>query len=332
MPGSPASPTGAAGRYFDGATADAHAVTVLATPTVLRACGADGREMLAWPVARVIRLPDGAEGMETLTVSGSMARLVVPRMALPPALMRRRRLPVLGIAAGGVLMGTIVALLSFAEVPAAVERPLGNALRRAVLAGARPCQGAAGHAALGGLAARLSATARIADPVRVYVVSAPEVNAYTLPGHQIVVLSGLIEATNARGMAGVMAHEIGHVAARDPIHGLARGLGLLAIEAISGQALVAQIGQFGLLAYDRSVEARADAFAVALLRDAGLRADGLSSFLAGLEAGQQPGSAWLSDHPALKDRIRATATGPDGAEPMTDAEWGAVRAMCAATG
>ncbi|MDX7324874.1 M48 family metalloprotease, partial [Providencia rettgeri] len=66
------------------------------------------------------------------------------------------------------------------------------------------------------------------DPrLEVDVVKLPMVNAVTLPGGRIVVFDGLIRAAKSPDeVAGVVAHEIGHVRHRDVMEGLLRQFGL----------------------------------------------------------------------------------------------------------
>ena len=91
------------------------------------------------------------------------------------------------------------------------------------------CRGAAGQAALDDLARRLSAAADLEKPVRVRVINWRVVNAFAVPGGQIGVLRGLIEhAQSGDEVAGVLAHEIGHVAHRHPTVGMLRQLGVAA--------------------------------------------------------------------------------------------------------
>ena len=58
-----------------------------------------------------------------------------------------------------------------------------------------------------------------------YIINSAMVNAFALPGGHIYLTRGLIERTeNGAELAGVLAHEIGHVAARHGIQKLERHL------------------------------------------------------------------------------------------------------------
>src|SRR4026209_2690544 len=115
------------------------------------------------------------------------------------------------------------------------------------------------------------------------VVNAKDINAFALPGGPMYVNRGMIEAAHSEGeMAGVMAHEISHVALR---HGTAqatkgRKYGLLAgILGIGGQILggpagaAAQIAGQGVVVYflkfSREYETEADILGAQILAPPG---------------------------------------------------------------
>ena len=65
------------------------------------------------------------------------------------------------------------------------------------------------------MVARLDADARLPYPLRVSVLDHGMANALAVPGGRILIFRGLLEAAdNPEEVAGVLAHEIGHVAAR----------------------------------------------------------------------------------------------------------------------
>ncbi len=98
--------------------------------------------------------------------------------------------------------------------------------------------------------------------------------------------------------------------------------------------MIAGLGQLlGASAYTREVEREADAIATELMNAAGYDARHLGVFLERVEAGEGEPSdelAFFSTHPPSADRansIRGNAR--RGAPALTDAEWTAIRAMCA---
>lgn len=147
------------------------------------------------------------------------------------------------------------------------------------------------------------------------VVNASDINAFALPGGPMFVNRGMIEAARSEGeMAGVMAHEISHVALR---HGTAQatksqGAGVQ-LGAIGGAILGAIIGgnvgdivaqgtQLGLgaylLKYSREYETQADILGSQILARAGYDPLDLARMFETIEKeGGNRGPEWLSSHP-----------------------------------
>jgi predicted Zn-dependent protease len=160
---------------------------------------------------------------------------------------------------------------------------------------------------------------------RFYVVEDEELNAFAAPAGYIYVNTGtLLAAKNASELAGVIAHEIGHVAYRHVANNYNRqrntglayragvvaawlfggGLGASAAQLGGGLAAMAYLNQFG-----REAEMQADAFAVAAMPRAGWDPNGLLTFFETLQGEGGPHvPAFLSSHPATQDRIDATRT------------------------
>jgi predicted Zn-dependent protease len=144
------------------------------------------------------------------------------------------------------------------------------------------------------------------------------VNAFATPGGYLYVYSGLIMAAdNEAELAGVMAHETGHVVARHSARQMVDAYGL---EAVAGLALgknpglleqvVAGVGTKGfMLANSRSDETEADEYGARYSAAAGYDPHGLVTFFEKLkrQEGNSPSFlAILSDHPATPDRIDHT--------------------------
>jgi predicted Zn-dependent protease len=151
---------------------------------------------------------------------------------------------------------------------------------------------------------------------QVNVIDDPKtVNAFATPGGFLYVYSGLLAAAEDEAqLAGVMAHETGHVVARHSARGMVTAYGLEAVVALAtGQNpnLLAQIASSiaanGLmLAHTRADETEADELGVRYASAAGYDPHALSQFFRILQAkqGSMPGvMVYLSDHPATGDRI-----------------------------
>ena len=144
------------------------------------------------------------------------------------------------------------------------------------------------------------------------MVRRPEANAIALPGGQIYVFRGLIEkADTADEVAGVIAHEIGHVAHRDGTKavlqagGLSFLFGMLLGDFVGGGAVVIAAKSVLQSSYSREAEAAADAYGAALMNKAGGNARALATMLGKIGGATEPGMKILLDHPETKARIAA---------------------------
>ncbi len=150
------------------------------------------------------------------------------------------------------------------------------------------------------------------------IVNASDINAFALPGGPMYVNRGMIEAARNEGeMAGVMAHEISHVALR---HGTSQAtkqsnplaqlgaIGLILGGAILGGQTGAQLGQMVVagyfLRYSREYETQADTLGAQILADAGYDPQDLANMFKTIQAENKGGNPpeWLSSHPNPSNR------------------------------
>ncbi|HEY6231702.1 MAG TPA: M48 family metalloprotease [Pyrinomonadaceae bacterium] len=146
------------------------------------------------------------------------------------------------------------------------------------------------------------------------VVNASDINAFALPGGPMYVNRGMIQAARTEGeMAGVMAHELSHVALR---HGTAQATkaqkyGLLAgILGIGGTILggpgLGQLAQGSVgvyfLKFSREYETEADLLGARIMANAGYDPRDLANMFRTIESQGGGGGGFLSDHPSPKDR------------------------------
>jgi hypothetical protein len=159
-------------------------------------------------------------------------------------------------------------------------------------------------------------------PFTIKVIDSDEVNAFALPGGFFYVNKGLIlAADNEAEVAGVMAHEIAHVAARHAMENQAKGMlaeiGLLAgsifLGGIGGMLInnAAQFGALlGFMKFNRNAETEADVLGVQYLYAAGYDPNAMSTMFEKLSAKnkKKPGtiSKLFSTHPQSIDRMEAT--------------------------
>jgi beta-barrel assembly-enhancing protease len=145
------------------------------------------------------------------------------------------------------------------------------------------------------------------------IVNARDINAFALPGGPMYVNRGMIEAARSEGeMAGVMAHEIAHIALR---HGTSQAtkqssplnqigtIGLILGGAILGGQTGAQLGALGAQAwmttYSRDYERQADILGAQIMARAGYDPRDLANMFRTIEqqSGGSRGPEWLSSHP-----------------------------------
>src|SRR3954469_12800846 len=159
-------------------------------------------------------------------------------------------------------------------------------------------------------------------PFTIKVIDSDEVNAFALPGGFFYVNKGLIlAADNEAEVAGVMAHEIAHVAARHAMENQAKGMlaeiGLMAGSIFLGGLggmLINQGAQFGALLgfmkFSRSAESEADMLGVQYLWAAGYDPNAMSTMFEKLAAKnkKKPGtfSMLFETHPQSVDRLEST--------------------------
>lgn len=137
-------------------------------------------------------------------------------------------------------------------------------------------------------------------------------NAFALPGGTIVMTDELVKLVDgdAEVIAGVLAHELGHVRHRDGMRMLiqASAVGVLASVVVGDfNSLLATVPVvLGQSAYSREAERRADAESARLLRDAGLSPAVMVTFFEKIakEQGEHRLGIAIASHPADEERIR----------------------------
>jgi len=150
-------------------------------------------------------------------------------------------------------------------------------------------------------------------------VNLREINAFALPGGPMFINRGMIERAHSEGeVAGVMAHELSHVALR---HGTAQQTKATpyAVGSVAGQILGAIVGggwgqvisqgsQFGFgaafLRYGREYEKQADLLGSHIMAAAGYDPRDMANVFRTIERESGPGGPqWLSDHPNPGNRF-----------------------------
>jgi hypothetical protein len=152
------------------------------------------------------------------------------------------------------------------------------------------------------------------------VVNQSDINAFALPGGYVFVNRGVLDnARNEGEVAGVLAHEISHVALRHGTHQASKAYLAQAGISILGGILGGKVGQgtaqiinavggLGLnalfLKYSRDLESEADVRGAQILAASGYSPTDMVNFFTTLEkVDTSKKTNWLSDHPAPPDRI-----------------------------
>ena len=216
----------------------------------------------------------------------------------------------------------LAAAVACAPLSIPEERALGEDVDREVRSEVRLVHDEAVERYVREIGARIvDASAPHPFDYRFHVVDEPkEVNAFALPAGYIYIHTAiLLNARSVSEVAGVMGHEVGHVARRHVANnyrrqqgvGILRALGVITA-AVLGGGLAAEAANLGgglaamayLNTFSRDAEHEADAFAVEVLPKAGYDPNGLVSFFDTLmRQSGGGGPEFLSSHPATESRI-----------------------------
>lgn len=149
------------------------------------------------------------------------------------------------------------------------------------------------------------------DNITIHVIESDDINAFALPDRNMLVYTGLIKYCNsAEELAGVIAHEIGHMEKNHVNKKLVKEIGVAMLTVIVGgdsnRETLAELAKvLSSTAFDREQESDADIFAVEALTKSNIDPEHLSNFLFRLarEKDDLPKSLeWISTHPNSKDR------------------------------
>jgi Zn-dependent protease with chaperone function len=356
----PPGPGGPMAVYFDGTSNRRHRVTLAFNDQL--EINADGHTLALWPFADIRRAdsPSGTLRLTCLTAP-ALARLEIRDAAVAAQVTSRctgldANLPGhRGIAAivgwslaaavsiiAVVLFGVPLAADRLAPlVPPALERRLGDVAEGQVkvLFGNKVCNDPAGQAAFNKLVNTLRAAAGMDVSIETAVLSTSVPNAFALPGGKVYLFNGLLaKADNPDEIAGVLAHELGHLRHRDNTRNLIYNggtsflIGLLFGDVTGSGALIFASRSLVTASYSREAERNADTFSIDVMHELGRSPKAMGELLfrvTGKEV-DKPLSI-LANHPLTEDRLaRMTSedrpvTGP----PLLSAEeWASLKAIC----
>ena len=353
------------GKYFDGESAAAQDVRVSFGAFALSIETSSNR--VEWDYRDLILSPGPADDIRIGVKRFPDALLVLPHTAhaalqeKAPNLFDRKRARRRFTALVAALIGGAAAVgaVLFIGVPAAsgpmaqatprsFELTIGANMAAQITTIFRPCKGVE---ALGLVAPAIDEFAGNADvgfPITFQFVKTPAPNAFALPGGQVMATAGLLDALgdDQEAFWAVIAHELGHVRARDGLRAFYRNAGLgVALEIITGGSGAAQQavllgGQISQLRFTRIQEEAADQTAFEILEQARLDPSALARAFEKIEAYANTVSdagddedgmpGWMKTHPNTDARIqaaRARARQGDN-PPLSDAAWRTVTGAC----
>ena len=355
-----AAPTRPAVTFLDGTSSRRRDVTL----KLADVCEVlDGETVVAsWPFAD-LRRADGAVGtLRLMCISAPLlARLEIRDPALAAEL--ERRAPSLDADLPGTKGVTVIVAWSVAAlvsivlmvlyvvplaadrltplVPYAVEKRIGEVVDKQVkvIFDGKQCESPEGKAAFIKLVDMLRRAGDIDATADAAVISNDTANAIALPGGKIYVFEGLLaKAENVDELAGVIAHELGHVKNRDGLRGLIYNggtsflIGLLFGDVTGSSAIIFASRELFQASHSRDSERSADQTTIEVMRKLGRSPKPMGEFLlrvTGKEKGK--GLALISSHPLSEDRLARMSqqdASPTAPPLLSASEWAALKAIC----
>jgi predicted Zn-dependent protease len=168
------------------------------------------------------------------------------------------------------------------------------------------------------------ASLRPAMLYKFHVIQSREINGFSLPGGHIYITTALLKLANDNELASVLAHEVGHVAARHSLktlkqsqeyNDIAKQIGeLTGVAGDAARDLGVALGQIGggwmLTFHTRDEEREADFLGVRTMPRAGFDPHGMVTMFQKLQRIEEENSNLLgslfSDHPDAEERIANT--------------------------
>ena len=227
--------------------------------------------------------------------------------------------------------------------PISWEQRLGDYTVAAIVGNKTVCKSQAGVNSLNKFIYTLGAGAETPVDVSAQVVQSKDINAFAAPGGKIVIYSHLIEtADNEDELAGVIAHEMGHLIKRHPTQSMVRALGLnLVIKMVFGgtdktATTAAMANSIFQLRYNRMFEREADEVATQILYTTNIDNRGFIKFFMRLQSQQKSAAtenmfSYVSTHPPTSERIEAIEKAKNvtmSTQILTTKEWQSLKNIC----
>jgi len=193
-------------------------------------------------------------------------------------------------------------------IPYEWERSLGESSKRNEISKYKVCTRAKGRESLDKIVSKLKITDNLSsNKWNITIIQKSEVNAMALLDNNIIIYNGLIEQLDTpEELAGIIAHEIGHIVNNHPLKSVIRNRGLTFLFHL----LLGDASDLGTLliatVYSREAEKQADYTAMLILQNNNISTHGLKAFLNkthNIEPQLNSGvSSYLSTHPSSIER------------------------------
>jgi beta-barrel assembly-enhancing protease len=255
------------------------------------------------------------------------------------------------LAVTGYVLFSVLPSVTAGLLPDSWRQRAGEQVEQMVVSGAKTCTDPAGVAAFEKMLARLTAHDSNLPKAKLTVYNMDLLNAFAAPGNRVIFTKEILaKADGPDEIAGVLAHELGHVVHLHPEQALVRYSGFQILASVfsggGSDVLTSAAGLAAILRYSRAAEEEADSFARDTLEKSKVNPMAFRDFfkklfkLEGKSEEKTETSAIdrigniLSTHPDTQARMDAIKPLPAGvvATPTLSAEeWKALQGICATT-
>jgi beta-barrel assembly-enhancing protease len=356
-------------NFFDGETARDHTVSAELVGREIKITG-DTISPITWNLSDLHPIDPPAAGMPfRLTHTNHPgARLIVADLALidsilniaphlkhgyyAPGHLKQVALWTIGglggLAAAGYVLFAVLPGIVAGMLPDSWRERAGQQIESMVVADAKTCAAPTGVAAFNKMLSRLTAHDPELPKVKLTVYDMDLLNAFAAPGNRIIFTKEiLLKADGPDEIAGVLAHELGHVVNLHSEQSLVRYSGFQILASIfsggGSDVLTTTAGVAAILRYSRAAETEADTFARETLEKSKvnplafrdffkklLKLEGASTDSAETSTMDRIGNM-LSTHPDTKSRMEAIKPLPAGITvipSLTTEEWKELQGIC----
>lgn len=219
------------------------------------------------------------------------------------------------------------------------EERIGAIATKAIIAENKICANPNGQQALEKLTKILAFYTKSDLKFTPIVINSSNINAFAAPAGNIIIYSQLIEKSASEAeLAGILAHEMGHIVFRHGMENITRTLMTSFIIDVltggGGSSLYLGAQAFNLK-YSRTKEAEADAYALEILTAANINPQGLYDFFSKIDGEEnQHGTLldFLSTHPSNTARIssirNAINKNTTYNNVLSEDEWQSIKLIC----